>query len=295
VSARPGDRALITRGGRLEGWIGGSCTAPIVVREALAGLADGNARLLRVRPPGATREPDRPGVVTEVTTCASEGGVDVFIEPRIPRPVLAVVGSSPVARSLAAMAGLVGYDVTGVLDSPGEHLPGVDRTLDLDAFSTRRLRALDAVVVATMNRYDEAAVEAGLRCGAGYIGLVASKARARTVRDSLAGRGLTETDLDRVRAPAGLDLGPSTQEEIALAILAEVVGERHRVQAPGAEPLCPPDDPAEAVDPVCGMRVAAIEGAISLEHQREKIYFCSPGCRAAFAAAPDTFAGSGGG
>jgi xanthine dehydrogenase accessory factor len=277
VSARPGDRGLITADGILEGWIGGACSEPIVVREGLAAIVDGNPRLVRIRPPGAPREPNHPDVVSEVTACASEGGLDVFVEPRLPRPHLLIVGSGAPARALLKLAKVLNYRVTGVLEGPEEQLPGADATIGVDELAESRLRRDDAVVIATMNRYDEAALAAALRTGAGYVGLVASRARADTMFGILRGQGV---DLDRVRSPAGIDLGPSTQDEIALAVLAEVIAERHRVR--DEEPVgmvCP-----EAVDPVCGMTVAITPTTLSAPHQGGTVYFCSAHCRDEFAA-----------
>lgn len=288
VSSKPGDRAIVTEDGRLEGWVGGSCAEPVVVREALAALAEGRARLVRIRPVGSAREPAQPGVVTEMTTCASDGGLDVFVEPRLPRPRLAVAGSSPTARTLSALAKVLGYRITAVLEGRDERLEGADATVGLQDLAAGELGPADSVVVATMSRYDEAALEAALASGAGYIGLVASKPRGQHVMDLLRSRGVSEEGLGRIATPAGLDLGPSTQEEIALAILAEVVAHRHRMGAQSNATLCPPDA-REAVDPVCGMTVAALPSAITGEHKGLTYYFCSRHCRDQFLAGPEQF------
>src|SRR5918996_834990 len=262
VSARPGDRAIVDPRGRVEGWIGGSCSEPIVVREAMAALTDGTSRLVRIRPPGSPREPERPGVVTEITTCASEGGLDVFVEPRLARPHLVVAGSSPVTRTLADLAKVLGYRTSAVVDDPAENVPGADTVESLDSFELIDLGPEDAVVIATMNRYDEVALEAAVQTGAGYIGLVASRARAHDVMEMLRARGVGKGALERIKSPAGFDLGPSAQEEIALAVMAEVVAYRHRNDAETEEALCPPDHQVvrEAVDPVCGMTVPIVPG-----------------------------------
>ena len=281
VSARVGDRAIVHPDGRIEGWIGGSCSEPIAIREALASLADRDARLVRIRPPGAPAEAAQPGVVTEVTACASEGGLDIFVEPRLPGPHLAIAGSSPAARTLARLAREMGYRVTAVLDAPSEKLPGSSATVSPDELGRMKLGANDAVAVATMNRYDEAALEAALASGASYIGLIASRPRGEKVIEMLRARGVTEEDLGRIRNPAGLDLGPSNQDEIALAVLAEVVRERHAAERVAQEAMCEDEEivPARAVDPVCGMSVAVHDGAITAVVDGRTYYFCAPGCR----------------
>jgi xanthine dehydrogenase accessory factor len=265
ASARRGDRGVVTADGALLGWVGGACSEPIVIREALRALADGEARLVRICPEDAGPAPEGDVVIAH-STCASEGTVEVLIEPRLPSPLLSVVGESPAARTLARLAEAIGWRVTGEL---------TDRA--------------DAVVVATMGRGDEDALAAAVALRAGYIGLVASSRRAGVVQEALRARGVPEAEIARVRSPAGLDLGPSTQEEIAVAILAELVAWRHTRPLPAAVPDVAP---AEAVDPVCGMTVAAVESNRHFDHDGVTYWFCGPGCADAFIADPGAYAGS---
>jgi len=143
--------------------------------------------------------------------------------------------------------------------------------------------------VATMGHGDEDALASALKAEVGYVGLVASARRAAVVLDALRAQGATDDDLARVRSPAGRDLGPSTQEEIAVAILAELVDWRHGLVPgrPGDHPGDPSGlapvgaaapAPAEAVDPVCGMTVA-VAGAPTAVRDGVTWYFCSVGCR----------------
>lgn len=287
VSARPGDRAVITSDGRLSGWVGGSCSEPIVTREAMLALSDGQPRLIRIRPPGAPFEPARPGVIVEITTCESEGGLDVFVEPRPAKPHLVIVGSSPVARSLAELAGALGYKVSAALEAPPERIPAADDGIALSDLRATALRPQDAVVVATMNRYDDEGIEAALATDAGYVGVVASKQRVDKLVELVRSRGVSPEALERLHGPAGFDLGPSSQNEIALAILAEVVAKRHEVEAARPEEFCKPEQaPALALDPICGMTVPIVEGAMTAAYEGETYYFCAPGCHKAFLADP---------
>ena len=258
ASTRRGDRALVRADGTVVGWIGGACAEPIVVREALRALVDGEPRLVRIGPPGGTVEAPADVVLAE-SVCASEGTVEVLIEPAGPSPRLAIVGSSPAAETLARLAETIGWEVVHEVDA----------------------RA-DAVVVAAMGHGDEDALAAALAGGAGYVGLVASARRAATVLAALRARGLDEEALARVRSPAGLDLGPLGQEEIAVAILAELVAWRHAQPAPA--PLL-----AEAIDPVCGMTVAVAEAAATAVHEGVTYYFCAPGCKRRFEADPAAY------
>jgi xanthine dehydrogenase accessory factor len=264
ASTRRGDRALVTPDGSLAGWVGGACSEPIVVREALRALADGEPRLVHIGPAGSgAGAPD--DVVVAESRCASEGVVEVLIEPELPGPLLAVLGEGVAGRTLSQLARIVGWRVA-------DHL-------EPDA-------APDAVVVATMGHGDEDALASALRAGVGYVALVASARRAAVVLDALRALGVADDDLARVRSPAGRDLGPSTQEEIAVAILAELVDWRHGLAtdpsglAP-ARVAGPAPAAAEAVDPVCGMTVA-IAGAPTAVRDGVTWYFCSVGCRDQF-------------
>jgi xanthine dehydrogenase accessory factor len=241
ASARRGDRAVVTPDGAVYGWVGGSCSEPTVVREALAALGDGDSR-----------------IVSTEGSCASEGAVEILVEPQLPAPLLAIVGESPAAHTLSQLAAAIDWRVSRELDE-----------------------GADAVVVATMGRGDEEALARALAGEAAYVGLVASRKRAEVVADSLRATGIGEDTLARMRSPAGLDLGPIRQEEVAVAILAELVAWRH-----SRTPSAPP--PAEAVDPICGMTVSVV-GAETLVHGETTYVFCGVGCRAAFEADPDRY------
>jgi xanthine dehydrogenase accessory factor len=236
-SARVGDRALVTADGELRGWVGGACTEPEVVRLALAALSNGDPSRERIE-----------------SRCASEGAVEVLIEPQLPAFVLAVVGEAPAARKLCELAAVLGWRTT----------PSVEGS--------------DAVVIASMGRDDEAALEAALGSGVGYVGLVASAKRAAALTAELREGGVDEEALARIRSPAGLDLGPGGQEEIAVAILAELVAWR-RTRGPS-----PADLVEEAVDPICGMTVAVAAAKETFTRDGVTYYFCSAHCRKKFEA-----------
>ncbi len=238
ASARRGDHAIVTPEGALHGWVGGACTESTVVREGLLALADGEARVVRVE-----------------GGCASEGTIELLVEPRLPAPLIAVVGDSPAARTLMELARTLGWRVADELQEKA-----------------------DAVVIASMGQGDEEALQAALALGAGYVGLVASSKRGAAVLAELRARGLDEEALARVRCPAGLDLGPSSQEEIAVAILAELVAWRHTKPGSPAELV----EQAVAIDPVCGMTVAIDGAAHTHELDGVTYYFCGPGCRSRF-------------
>lgn len=290
VSAKPGDAGLVTADGRLLGWVGGSCSEPVVVRQAQEALSDGKPRLVHLHPPDAP-VPPREWVVTAPVTCASGGSLEVFVEPHLPSPHLVVVGRAPVVATLAAMARLVGFEVAVVerdtIEAAEYHGATVIGELDLDKAGT----AADSfVVVATMGRYDEDALAGALATDAGYVALIASARRAATVRDTLEQSGTPADDLERVRAPAGLDLGPLPHQEIAVAILADIVAEKARRGTVAVEPAPDaPGAPTEALDPVCGMTVDTRTAADSTVYEGATYWFCASGCRRRFEAGPQRF------
>ncbi len=232
-SARVGAHALVHADGRIEGWIGGGCIRPTVVREALAALAEGRPRLLRMSP-GAPPD-DRPDVRVVPLTCQGEGAVDVYLEPVLPAPVLVILGVSPVARALAEH--VAGIGLRPVLHDVAALPPGDAAVPELAERirAAASLPALRYVVVATMGEADEEALEAAVGAGAAYIGLVASRKKAEALFAYLRSRGVSAEATRAVKAPAGLDLGASTPGEIAFSILAEVI-ERRRRGAPAAHP-----------------------------------------------------------
>jgi xanthine dehydrogenase accessory factor len=236
-SGRVGDRALVTAEGELRGWVGGACTEPEVIRLSLLALADGEPRRERIE-----------------SRCASEGAVEVLIEPQRPALLLSVVGEAPAARTLRELAGVLGWRTTLTIEGA------------------------DAVVIASMGHDDEEALEAALASSAGYVGLVASAKRASALTAELRDRGIDEESLARIRSPAGLDLGPSTQEEIAVAILAELVAWRHTRVASPAELV------DEAIDPICGMTVAVASAKETAVRDGVTYYFCGAHCRKRFEA-----------
>ncbi len=226
-SARVGDSAVVTPDGGFHGWLGGSCTRPTVIREALAALADGTPRLI-----GIVRDADsvsgaRPGLSVFPMACHSGGSVEIYIEPLLPARRLLVFGVSPTAQALARLATVLGYRVEAVDPEAGEALfPDADRRVTADASIEPPASAQDAArcsaVVATLGQRDEEAAWAAARLEPGYLGVVASRKRFGQIRETLVARGATPRQIDRITNPAGLDIGAQTPEEIALSILAEI-------------------------------------------------------------------------
>ncbi|MET1232197.1 MAG: XdhC family protein [Candidatus Limnocylindrales bacterium] len=312
TSARPGARGLIHPDGVVEGWVGGSCAQPIVVKEALRSMADGEPRLLRLSrdQPSDSRRGD--GVIDYVMTCHSGGTLEIYVEPHLPAPQLWILGTTPIAHALVELGATSGYRVI-VVDpvAQSEAFPAAAQVLQ-----ATDLRGLDAsappyVVVASQGSWDEEAVAAALARDVAYVGLVASPTRAAAIREYLAGEGIAPERIAAVRAPAGLDLGAVTPTEVAVSILAELVevrrGRADFVAAPGpatltgAQAIVMAGAPAQAatgegeivlLDPVCGMTVERDLARHIAEHAGVVYAFCSVGCRARFVKDPGAYVGA---
>jgi xanthine dehydrogenase accessory factor len=286
-SGKVGARAVITADGRIRGWLGGACAEPAVIAEARRSIAEGTPRLMFLGQPGELPEHQREGVVSVPIACQSEGALEVYVEPVLPKPQLVVIGRSPAVDVLARMGMALGWRAT-VIDDGGraEDHPGFEHVgTSLDALEAD---GDSFVVVATQGHYDEDALERALGTPATYVGLVASRKRAEAVLGYLRDRGLAEDRLARVHAPAGLDLGSVTNEEIAVAIMAELV--QLRAAGAGTEMTpAPTPETHEALDPVCGMTVQVGTARHRATFGGRTYYFCSAGCRKQFETDPASF------
>ncbi|MGI0071541.1 MAG: NTP transferase domain-containing protein [Thermoplasmata archaeon] len=288
-SSRPGYQAIVREDGSPVGWIGGACTADLLVSEARAALTTGVPRILRVTPDPDAR-PAEEGVLQRTMTCQSGGTVEIFIEPNLPKPNLLIVGDSPVAASLAALGPLLGYRV--ILVAPGAdptELPDVDVFVPELEGIEGHLTPDTYAVVASMGKYDESALASLARADLAFVGLVASRKRAESVFAALREEGLTAAQLVRVRNPVGLDIAASTPEEIAVSIVAEVTRARRSAPPPSAPAAASPaPEGSVAVDPVCHMEVERTSPR-KRTHAGTVYYFCSESCRRKFAKAPASF------
>jgi len=287
-SGKEGSTALITADRRVRGWLGGACAEPTVIRESLKALEEGTPRLLFLGPPEELAGRGRDGVVTVPIACQSEGALEVYVEPVLPQPHLVVIGRSPAVGTLASMAKTLGWR-TVVVDEGGvpDDYAGVDRVFTSLDLSEADVTERSVIVVATQGHYDEAALETALATPAAYVGLVASRRRAEAVLGYLRDRGVSDAQIARVHAPAGLDLGRVAHEEIAVAILAELVKERAAGNLAAAEPA--EVQTHEAIDPVCGMTVDVASAVYRSTFEDTTYYFCSAGCLSRFEEDPARF------
>jgi xanthine dehydrogenase accessory factor len=267
TSSKPGDKAIIAPDGTLTGWIGGSCAHDIVVSNALEALEENVPRFLTLS--ASLSEVKRLGVIDVPMQCYSGGVLDVFIEPNLPRPQMVVVGYESVARALVRFSKTLQFHVT-VVDplATRESVPEADAIVN-----ELKLPSGEFIVVATHGRYDEEALEQAVKTDAPYIALVASPKRAGTILQILRDRGV---DVERIKSPAGLDIGAQGAEEIALSIVAEIVQERRARKAP-QKPVV-----EEAIDPICNMTVEIATAKFTTEREGRRYYFCCAHCLRTF-------------
>jgi xanthine dehydrogenase accessory factor len=215
-SAKASSKAVIDETGRvLAGWIGGGCAESMTCSQALECMKTGETAILDIDLDSETLGAGMP--------CG--GSMRVYVEPVLPRPVLWLMGHGRVAECLCQLGDLQGFEPV-VIDPLVDTVryPDAARLIrDDPTYDQLQPQREDFVVVATQHKGDHRSLLRALRSEAGYIALIASTRRARLVLDYLRQQGASEEDLARVRAPAGLDLGARTPEEIALSVVAEMV------------------------------------------------------------------------
>jgi xanthine dehydrogenase accessory factor len=279
TSAEAGNVALVHRDGTIEGFVGGVCAEHSVRLYSLKAIERGEPMLLRIIPDGPGRlEPvaedagheiaAEDGAVTVQNPCLSGGAIEVFIEPVMPAPRVLVAGDTPIGAAVVRLGGELGFEMVQTDGgTPGMPLPAVDDF---------------ALLVAAHGRDELAILRTGLEAGVPYIGLVASRKRGRAVLEELRADGVTESLLEQVETPAGLDIGARTPSEIALALLGRLIQVRRRELDNARTAAARPPAPATAVDPICGMTVVVGADTPLSEVTGEPVYFCCAGCKRKF-------------
>jgi len=288
ISGKPGNKAIIFPDGKIWGWIGGGCAQPVVVKEALKALADGQPRFIRVSPSSSPEQ----GIVDYTMTCHSGGALDIYIEPVLPKPHILILGRSPVAEALAKLGKAINYAVSvAAPEADRQHFPDCDLVhTDLES-SQIKITPQTFVVVSTQGQHDEEALEKALRSDASYVAFVASRAKVAKILDYLKERGLTSARLGQLRAPAGLDIHAASPEEIAVSILAEIIQEnRSAKQTQNSKVELPIAKHEQAKDPICGMLVDVSKAKHKSEFRGNAFYFCCAGCKQKFDKQPEQYA-----
>lgn len=219
ASAKPGSKALIDdRGKIVMGWVGGGCAESAVRSEALRAIKSEKPLLISLNMQDEVLGVGMP--------CG--GMMDVYIEPVVPQPTLLIAGHGRLAETLAALGHMMNFSV--IVHDPSADpaaFPHAERVINKDfGLAETTIDSRTFVVIATLHKNDHLWLEKALASDAGYVTLVASAHRAKLVMDYLHLEGTPEEKLNRVWAPAGLDLGAATPEEIALSIMSQIVALR---------------------------------------------------------------------
>ena len=293
VSSHLGDRAIVFADGRMQGFVGGACSREIIRKQSLQAIQLGSPRLVQIRPEGAPNGflPRDEHVIVPMS-CASEGAVDVYIEPYPRPPLLLVVGYSPVAEALVRLGHNLEYEMVRIVteEERRDLNQDVERVIALEqlpaylaALPHDRHRSLMAIV-ASQGHYDEEALEALMGAQPLFLGLLASRKRGAQIRALLRDKGYAEAKVAAMRNPIGLDLGGKTPAEVAVSIVAEIIQ-----LAPGIKSLARDVSAQEqssqsphATDPICGMTVEISSARHTLTRGGMTYYFCCPGCKAAY-------------
>ena len=285
TSAYLGAQAIVLADGTLHGWIGGGCAKSVVVGAAQSAIESGEPKLVRISNDRIQREED---VEQYTMACASNGTVEVFIQPYSARSALCVLGSTPAADEARFLAERLRIRLT---DTPGE---------------------APVVLVATQGQGDEDALEAALRSPAKQVLMIASRRKAEKLRAVMRMRGIDESQLARLQAPAGPDAGAKTPGEIALVAIVGVLALlRGRGQCPANAGQLPEQRAEGAaqdgmlpgsfavsgtqaegtfINPVCGMAVSTVRPVHVEEYEGVSYYFCCDGCWTTFQQDPARYA-----
>jgi xanthine dehydrogenase accessory factor len=296
-SAKPGSKAIIKPDGSISGWIGGGCVQPIVVREAQKALNTGKPKLISISPEPA--HGDWKGVEIYEMTCQGGGSLEIYIEPVIPKPNLVIVGNSPIAQILAGFGRLLDFKVSiAAPEATHEQFPEADLVLtDLESLRGR-IDSRSYVVVATMGNGDEEGLAAVAGTNPRYLGLVASKEKAKSLFQYIRDKGTPAEHIDRIKCPAGLELGAETLPEIALSVIAEITRLRRTVsqqavvenkQSANLPIMLGEVSLMESIDPVCGMAVATTNARYKTALGDKTFYFCCLRCKEAFERSPQLY------
>ena len=309
-SSYVGAQAIVRSDGELSGWIGGGCVQSAARAAALRSIASAVPQRLRL---SNTKDPSE-AIDVRPMACASNGEVELFIQPAAVAPRLRIYGNTPIVRIAAWLAREADFDpltdqeaadVEALANSlaqaraqspshePCAHAPPAVAPVPPVERETYAL-------IATQGEGDESALEAALRSCARAVLVIASRRKAERLRTAMKLRGISPERIDAMHAPAGPDIGAVTPNEIALAAVAGLVALR-RGHAPSPTQHTRPSHTKHGptsvetqpvtgyVNPVCGAVVDPARALSSLTMSGQTHYFCCQGCRTEFERDPEKY------
>lgn len=296
-SSKVTDKAIILETGELIGWIGGGCVRGIVIKEALEVIRTKRYRKVRISPEGGSSNTNN--YKNYIMSCQSEGTVEVIIEPVFPLPELIVVGKSNIARKLVNIAAAAEFKVTAMASDADKHMfPLASIVTDHVDFNKINNFTNTYIVVATQGDNDEENVEKALATKAKYVGYVSSKKKSEKIKEYLASQGVSNTRIEDLKSPVGIDINAKLAGEVAISILAEIVTDFRR-ETPEGNACCGSTKEQKEqvkqviesndkfseeyyINPVCGVPVSKKSPKHIIEYKGEDVYFCCDGCKVSF-------------
>lgn len=229
TSSKPGAKALVTEAGDIFGWIGGGCAQPAVIKTVKECIKTGQPQLIRVTPTHEASLED--GIVNFNMACHSGGTLDIFIEPVSIKPLLLIIGSSPVARALNKLSNIAGFETNIIArDADAVMFPEASDISSSMKSNEIQLQRMPYVVVSTQGKADEVGLKTALAIGSPYTALVASERKAEKLIEKLTNKGVNKKHLENLRYPAGIEIEARSPEEIAVALLAELISVKNSDQ-----------------------------------------------------------------
>lgn len=231
---RPGQKMVVYSDGFTAGTVGGGVNEERVRKAAMELFTGGDNRVLEFRLDNtiASGEP----------VCG--GSMSVFIEMMIQRPRLVIFGGGHIGRALARMAVIAGFRVTLADERPdyasSEHYPELSEVICLPYAEAVDRAAIDTqtfvIIVTPGHRHDREVLARVLKTPARYIGMIGSARKVAETRKTLLNEGTDPQRLNQVHAPVGIYLGCDAPEEIAVSILAQMIGVKNGVVIPFSRP-----------------------------------------------------------
>lgn len=289
-SGKPGDKAIITSDGKIHGWIGGGCTRGIILKEALLAIKERKPRYVTISP--VRRESSFPNTKIYSMSCQSGGEVEAYIEPVLPKPHLVIFGNSHIGMALSKLAKAMDYRVEVVQSKVDKVVyPTADRLHAIAEFEVNEKHKHSFTIVCTQGEGDMESLQKAIQMDGQYLAFVSSRKKAQAIYTDLRSTGVTFDQLQKIKTPAGLDLGAKLPEEVAISILAEII-KQFRLETKEATEVkqlltIPNDD--YYMNPVCNIPIQKSTAKHVLEHAGEKVYFCCDGCKVSFEKNPSMY------
>ena len=286
ISGKSGDKAIILNDGSLLGWIGGGCTNTIVIKEGLSALNSGKSKLIVIDP--EKNSDNGPGEKHFQMSCHSGGSLSVYVEPVFPRPLIVVMGNSPVASSLLKMSSELGYETLWTVNNEIENeFLEVDRIQKNFDLKNINLSSPCFIIVCTQGENDWEALESAMKTSVNYVAFVGSRRKTEILKKELSENGISQERLEEMVNPAGIDLKAKTPSEIALSILAEIIQLLRDDNTLDNQVVSESEE--KAIDPVCGMQVDTELNKNTFQFKNQDYHFCCNGCKTKFKNNPELF------